>query len=120
MPWSIKLYETARGEKPVEEFIKSCQPQTISKVAHHIDLLEKHGPFLGMPHSKRLSSDLYELRIRGKQEVRIIYAFIRKTIYLLHAFRKQTQKTPRKEIATALKRLIPQSNKNVKYPLDKR
>ncbi len=105
MPWIIKLFESKRDEKPVEEFIKSCEPQTISKISHHIDLLEKYGPFLGMPHSKRLNSDLYELRIRGKQEIRITYIFKNKNIYLLHAFKKQTQKTPRKEIDISLKRI---------------
>lgn len=118
MPWQIKLYESLRGEKPVEEFIKTRQSQTTAKITHHIDLLEKHGLFLGMPHSRKLSSGLYELRIRGAQESRIIYAFAGKTIYLLHAFKKQTQKTPHKEIDTALKRLL--SLPKVKSPLDKR
>lgn len=104
MPWEIKVYESKRREKPVEEFVKSCESQTIAKITHHIDLLEKHGPFLGMPHSKKLSSELYELRIRGTQEIRIIYAFIKSNIYLLHAFKKQTQKTPRKELNLSLGR----------------
>lgn len=105
MTWKIKLYESSRGEKPVEEFIKSLEPQTIAKVTHHIDLLEKHGPFLGMPHSRKLTREIYELRARGRQEVRIIYVFINKNICLLHAFKKQKQKTPKREIDTSLKRL---------------
>lgn len=106
MSWIIKLYESNRGEKFVEEFIKSSEPHTISKISHHVELLEKHGPFLGMPHSKKLTSDLYELRIRGKQEIRITYTFKNKNIYLLHAFKKQTQKTPRKEIEISSKRMM--------------
>lgn len=104
MSWKIIVFESRRGEKPVEEFIKSLDSSTIAKVAHEIDLLEKHGPYLGMPHVKKISPDLYELRIRGKQEVRILYGFVKNNIYLLHAFKKQTQKTPRREIDTALKR----------------
>lgn len=104
MAWVIQVYESQRGEKPVEEFIRSLEPKTISKVSHRIDLLEKYGSLLGMPHSRKLTANLYELRIRGKQEVRIIYGFINRNIYLLHIFKKQTQKTPTKEIATALKR----------------
>lgn len=104
MLWKIKVYESKRGEKPVEEFIKSCESQTIAKIAHHIDLLEKHGAFLGMPHSKKLTAKLYELRIRGTQEIRIIYAFIKSNIYLLHAFKKQTQKISRKELNLSLGR----------------
>ncbi|MDP3941517.1 MAG: type II toxin-antitoxin system RelE/ParE family toxin, partial [bacterium] len=59
---------------------------------------------LGMPHAKRLSSVLFELRIRGRQEIRILYCLRKRSIYLLHGFKKQTQKTPQKEIETALKR----------------
>ncbi|MDO8599781.1 MAG: type II toxin-antitoxin system RelE/ParE family toxin [bacterium] len=104
--WSIKTYETRRGEKSVDEFVKSCDSQTISKITHLIDLLEKHGHLLRMPHSKKLSIEIYELRVRGKQEVRITYAFKGKTVWLLHAFKKQTQKTPVREILTSEKRLF--------------
>lgn len=105
MTWKIVVFESDRKEKPVEEFIKSLDKSTIAKVAHEINLLEKHGVYLSMPHAKKLSSSLYELRVRGKQEVRILYGFVKTTIYLLHAFRKQTQKTPVREIETAIKRL---------------
>jgi phage-related protein len=105
MDWKIVLFETKRGEKPVEEFVKSLDSSTIAKVAHEIDLLEKHGNILGVPRSKKIAPKLYELRIRGKTEVRIIYTFKNRDICLLHAFKKKTQKVPRKEIKTALKRL---------------
>ena len=105
MAWKIFLYETNRGKKPIEEFIKSQNPPSIAKISHTIDLLERYGSFLSMPHSKKLVSSLYELRIRGKQEIRILYTFLRRDIYLLHAFKKQTQKTPQKEINIGLNRL---------------
>jgi len=105
MIWMVIAFESRRGEKFVEEFIKSLEPPAIAKVTHAIDLLEKHGSLLGMPHSKYLSSKLHELRVRGRQEIRVVYAVVNNKIYLLHAFRKHTQKTPAKEIDTALKRL---------------
>lgn len=105
MSWNILFYESGRGEKPVEGFVKSLDELTIAKIIHSIDLLEKFGPLLGMPHVKKLDKNLYELRTRGKQEIRILFSFDRKKIYLLHAFQKKTQKTPSKEIDTALKRL---------------
>ncbi len=89
MAWDIIVFESNRGEKFVEEFIKSLSPSTIAKVSHGIDLLEKHGRFVGMPHVKKLNKDLFELRVRGKEEVRIIYAFVKNKIYLLHAFKKK-------------------------------
>lgn len=106
MIWKILEYETTRGERPVSEFIKNQQSQAIAKIAHLIDLLEIHGNLLSMPHAKRLETNLYELRVRGKEEIRIIYGFIGKTIYLLSGFKKQKQKSPRKEIETARQRLL--------------
>src|SRR3989338_5183403 len=100
--WNIIFFETARGEKYVQEFIRSLDASTISKVTHHIDLLEKHGPFLSMPYAKKLTTVLYELLIREKQESRIIYSFIGKDTYLLHGFKKKTQRTPQKEIEISI------------------
>jgi phage-related protein len=106
MDWKILEYESVRRERPVAKFIKKQQPQATAKIAHLIDLLEIHGSFLGMPHAKQLEVNLYELRVRGKEEIRIIYGFVGKTIYLLLGFKKQKQKTPRKEIETARARLL--------------
>ena len=106
MEWKILEYETIRGERPVTEFIKKQQPQAIAKIAHLIDLLSIHGAFLGMPHAKKLETNLYELRVRGKEEIRIIYGFKEKIIYLIHGFKKQKQKTPQKEIKTARQRYL--------------
>lgn len=105
MSWNIVFFETPRGEKPVKEFMKAQQPQAKAKIAHMFDLLEEYGSFLGMPHAKRIDDKLFELRVRGKQEIRIVYAFRKQTAYLLHAFKKQTQKTPQRELDIALKRL---------------
>jgi phage-related protein len=104
MLWNILLYETNREEKPVEKFIESLSPSTVAKTMHMIDLLEEFGLFLSMPHSKKLMSDIYELRIRGKEEIRILYSFQKRNIYLLHIFKKKSQKTPAKELNTALGR----------------
>lgn len=58
-----------------------------------------------MPHCKKLTSDIFELRIRGKEEVRILYSTRKGDIYLLHAFKKKSQKTPAKEIKIAEQRM---------------
>lgn len=103
--WTILTFETSSGEKPVDEFIKSQQPQAKAKIAHSVKLLKQHGNRLGMPHSKVLGVGLYELRIRGKEELRILYCFTpERIIYLLHAFKKQTKETPQKELTLASKR----------------
>ena len=76
------------------------------------DILEKLeiGLNLGMPHVKSLSSifpGLCEIRIKDRNgQFRVIYLLKRdEAIYLVHAFRKKTQKLPNKEIQTILKRI---------------
>ena len=104
MKWDIREYETNNKERPVANFIKKQRPHAIAKIIHTISLLETYGPLLTMPHARKITSHLYELRIRGKEEIRIVYGFVRGTIYLLHCFKKQSQKTPINEIETAQKR----------------
>jgi len=82
----------------LEKFIKKLQKPTTAKVLRTIDLLEKFGQKLGSPHTKKISADLFEIRISGKQEVRIFYTFYKSQIFLLHGFIKKSQKTPKKEI----------------------
>ena len=105
MAWKILFYENSRGERPVQEFITTLSPSSQSKVIGSVRLLREFGMFLKMPHSKKITKNLYELRIRGKEEVRIFYAFSRGKIYLLHAFKKKSQRTPSKEIKLAEARL---------------
>ena len=86
----------------IESFINSLDKPSIEKVARTINLLEKFGNRLSMPHSKHIESNLSELRIRGKQEVRIFYCFGIKGAYLLHGIVKKSQKTPSREIVQAI------------------
>ena len=105
MAWEIKTYKTQSGQEVVEAFILKMQPSTQGKLTRLLDLLENFGPELSMPHTRQMGGGLYELRVRGKQEVRIFYVFARgTTIYLLHAFQKKTQATPKKELDMARQR----------------
>jgi len=88
----------------LEKFIKGLQKSTIAKVLRTIDLLEKFGPKLGAPHIKKISTRLFELRISGKQEVRIFYSFHKEQTFLLHGFIKKSQKIPSKEVETAIQK----------------
>ena len=106
MSWNIIFFETQRGEKPVEEFIIDLDAVTRAKITRSLELLKYYGHNLMMPHSKKISQGLYELRIRGKTEIRIFYTFRGDVIYLLHAFQKKTQKIPQRELEIAKHRLI--------------
>lgn len=114
MVWEIIYYKTESGQEVIKDFIDSLQENTQAKLARKLDLLEEHGNQLGMPHAKSMGGGLIELRVRGKQEVRIFYAFmVGKRIYLLHGFVKKTQTTPKKELAIALQRQSETKVRNV-------
>lgn len=105
MAWEILFYITPSGQPVVQKFIDSLPEISRTRIARNINLLEKYGTQLGMPHARPLGGGLLELRARGKQEVRVFYAFARgQCIYLLHGFVKKQQTTPRREINIALKR----------------
>ena len=87
------------------EFIQSLEKDTIAKTIRVIELLEKFGNSLGIPHSKMVLKGIFELRIHGDQNIRIFYAFSKNKAILLHGFIKKTPKIPKKEIGIAIKRL---------------
>jgi len=89
----------------LDKFIKSLEKPTIAKVLRIIDLLERFGFNLGLPHSKKAGAQLYELRIRGAQEVRLFYSFHKSRIFLLHGFIKKSQRIPSREMNLALKKV---------------
>lgn len=91
-------------DSKIEKFITSLEKRTIAKVLRTFDLLKEFGSNLGMPHSKPIKKGLFELRIRGEQEVRIVYVFHDNRIILLHGFLKKTNKIPENELKTAIKK----------------
>lgn len=53
-------------DEAVEIFLTKLEKPTIAKVLRTVDLLERFGNQLGMPHSKSVGRNLFELRIRGQ------------------------------------------------------
>ncbi len=88
----------------IEIFLTKLEKPTIAKVLRTIELLERFGNQLGMPHSKNINQKLFELRIRGKQEIRLIYTFYGNKAVILHGFFKKSQKISIKELLVAQQR----------------
>ncbi|MSU75809.1 MAG: type II toxin-antitoxin system RelE/ParE family toxin [Candidatus Magasanikbacteria bacterium] len=89
----------------LEKLIRSLQESTIAKVVRMVELLEEFGSTLGMPQSKSVARHLFELRIRGQQEVRIFYTFHNGRAVLLHGFIKKSERIPGRELNTAKQKL---------------
>jgi len=102
--WKIRYFQTARGEYPVKEFIEAQNLPIRAKIGKSIGLLRSYGPYLKPPQMKKLQRDLFELRVSGKVAIRIFYSVIKREFYLLHAFKKKSEKTPAKEIKIAIDR----------------
>ncbi|MBI2122197.1 MAG: type II toxin-antitoxin system RelE/ParE family toxin [Candidatus Sungbacteria bacterium] len=96
----IRLFDSK-----IEKFIESLEPAVAAKTLRTIDLLETFGNQLGLPHSKKIGDHLFELRVRGKEEVRIIYTFHGGGAVLLHGFIKKSRRIPPKVMALARQKL---------------
>ena len=70
-------------------------------------MIEELGPNLGKPYVGRLDSGLYEIRAKGKEGIaRSVYCTVQgKEIIILHSFIKKSQKTPKKDLDLAKKRM---------------
>ena len=93
------------ADKKIQRFIKSLEKSTIAKLLRTVNILEQFGYEIGMPYSKKVDHDLFELRVRGQQEIRILYAFHQGSIFLLHGFIKKSNRIPPKELLIAKQKL---------------
>ena len=91
-------------DQKTKDFISSLDRSTYAKTLRTTDLLGKFGNHLRMPYSKSLGSNIFELRVRGQKEVRLLYCFYNKKAFILHGFIKKTEKTPQKEILVAIRK----------------
>ena len=102
MNWKIQYFNSY-----VEDKILSLPDGLLARYLRLADMMIVHGSNLGLPHTKSLSSGLFELRLKSKEGIgRVFYCTeVGKNIVMLHSFVKKSQKIPRKEMDIALKRL---------------
>lgn len=105
---TVVYYTTAQGDNPVEMFINSLANRQQEKIFHILISIKQYGIMAVLPHLKKLTgTPLWEIRILGKDNIRVLYVVPKQdTILLIHGFIKKKQKTPPKEIAIATNRLI--------------
>jgi len=102
--WDLTFYKSPhQNNPPVKDFISKLNIMARAKVASGLNLLAEYGLKVGPPHFKKLTgTQFWELRILGKDSIRIIYvAVIDKKFLILHAFIKKKQRTDKKQIQTA-------------------
>ena len=104
--WRVEFYEDANGTRPVDDWLRSLAAKDRGRVERTITLLESYGVQLPMPYSRHLRGKICELRVAsGRRDFRVLYfAFVGRRFVLLHAFAKQTQETPARDIVIAERR----------------
>lgn len=86
-------------------FLDSLEKTTRAKINRLIRLLSEKEYRLAMPYSRKLEKDLYELRARSGQNIRVFYTFYQNKIVLLHVVSKKTQRLEKQDLETARARL---------------
>lgn len=102
MNWKIEYFND-----DVEHKILSLPDGLLARYLKLAEMMIEHGSNLGLPHTKSLSDGLFELRLKSKEGIgRVFYCTkVGKNIVMLHSFVKKSQKTPKKEMDIATKRL---------------
>jgi len=103
----IDYYATDRGDEPVREFLAALNKKEWAKCDAYFAILAERGNTLPANYIKHIEQGLWELRPEfGGTEFRFFYFAVidDNRIVMLHAIKKKTQKTLRKDIELALKR----------------
>jgi phage-related protein len=102
MIWKVTFFN-ARVEAQTLKFPAGI----LASFLHIAEMIESMGPSIGMPYIRSLGSGLYEIRAKGKEGIgRSVYCALKgREIVILHSFIKKSQKTPKKDMDLARKRL---------------
>lgn len=91
----------------VQESIFNLPETFKQRYLRYADKMEEYGSNLGMPHTCAMGDGLHELRIHGQDGIaRVLFCtVIGHKIIMLHCFIKKTQKTPKRELDIAIRRM---------------
>lgn len=102
----IYYFKSLSGQRPIKEFLDSLTKIQQAKLIRIFKRIQEYGLSSVLSHIKKLKgTPLWEIRILGGDNIRIIYVVISKfAILVLHGFVKKTQKTSQKDLSIALSR----------------
>lgn len=103
----IEFYKNSQGKEYVKDFIYSQNKIVARKILEELEIVESSTQIdlIKSKTIKKVKKPICEIRIMTiSGGYRFLYAIYKEKAYLLEAFRKTTQKTPKKFIETALKR----------------
>jgi phage-related protein len=83
-------------------FIENLDILLAARTNKMLDLLRDRGYELRMPFSRSVEDGIFELRIVGTVQTRLLYFFHRGEIVIAHAVSKKTKQLSRRDIEYAL------------------
>jgi phage-related protein len=90
--------------EPAQEFISGLRAKLKAKTLRTIELLAEFGPYLSMPHSRKLSGyEIWEIRVsQGSDICRLFYFYHTQMGYIITSgYLKKTDRTSKREIEKA-------------------
>lgn len=104
----IKFYEKDNGRRPVKEFLDQLPQEDNTRIIGCLESIERFGFNSPRVEFRQIRGSLWEIKIKTqKSGYRLFYACIKHiNIVLLHAYKKQSQKAPKKEIEIAENRIL--------------
>jgi phage-related protein len=102
MRWTVEF-----SNEDVKDTLYAMPDDIIARFIRIMDMIEGYGlERMREPYVKHLQGPLWEMRMKGKDGIaRAAYVTATgKRVVVVHVFPKKTQKTPRREIETALRR----------------
>lgn len=106
MPYKVLIHPLDETPNIIQDFIKKLQKSSIQKITRQLRYLEEYGLVTEVIDTKKLKGyDFWEVRILGKENIRIMVWGYDKYIFIIHIFKKKNQSTNPKELEIAKYRL---------------
>jgi phage-related protein len=100
--WTVTFYSST-----VEAEVLALSAGFVARFVRYAERMEVYGPDLGMPHTRAMGDGLFELRLKAAERIACVFycTVLGHRIVILHQFVKKTEKTLRKELEVARRRL---------------
>ncbi len=84
----------------VRDFLEEIDPNSRSRVNRFMQMLKESGHLIKMPYSKNILPNIFELRVGGTQNIRVISCYYNSSAVIFHVFMKKTEQISLSEINT--------------------
>lgn len=100
---TVTFFQMSSGAEPVRDYLDTLPAAEAAEVAEALVALETYGLAGANVTTRHIDGKLWEIKVSAQ---RVFYVVVTgPTMVLLHAYKKQGQKAPTREIDTAKRRM---------------